>query len=183
MKLLCFPARWEHTCRLPQPWSWNSRCKSCQQMWQMFTFSFKVTYVQELLKTNPVHSWSVSGRTAPSTTKCRLLLHLILQAAGSGGSYRSLGHVWIVCLVIMRNPFSSFIGTFHIWVTQQVATGPFPPGNRSEKPTKPKDARPIACTTVSVTRHVNKRASVFVWSRPAKRGELCRSQDCASARL
>lgn len=93
-----------------------------------------MTYVQELLKTNPVHSWSVSGRTAPSTTKCRLLLLLILQAAGSGRSYRSLGHVWIVCLVIMRSPFSSFIGTFHIWVTQQVETGPFPPGNRSEKP-------------------------------------------------
>lgn len=61
-----------------------------------------------------------------------------LNSAGcrQQGSYRSLGHVWIVCLAIMRNPFSSFIGTFHIWATQQVTTGPFPPRNRSEKPPK-----------------------------------------------
>lgn len=103
-------------------------------MWQRFTFSFKVTCVQELLKTNPVQSWSVSGRSVPSTTKCRLLLTLDSAGYRQQGSYRSLGHVWIVCLVIVRNPFSPFIGTFHIWVTQQVATGPFPPRTRREKP-------------------------------------------------
>lgn len=134
MKLLCFPARWQHTCRLAQPWSWNSRCESCQQMWQRFTFSLKVTCVQELLKTDPAQSWSGSGHTVPSTTKCRLLWTLHSAGCRQQGSYASLGHVWIVCLVIMRNPFSSFIGTFHIWVTQQVATGPFPPRNRSENP-------------------------------------------------
>lgn len=90
--------------------------------------------MQEPLKTNPVRSWSASGHTVPSTTKCRLLLTLNSAGCRQQGSHPSSGRVWIVCLVIMRNPFSPFSGTFHIWVTQRVTTGPFPPRNRSEKP-------------------------------------------------